>query len=123
MQRKLVENDLNPTGPRSTVRFLNKLSEGANGQPLLSLREIQETIKEMQLRRPDNLFLPGRVLLIYNPWTAHPDEDGSPDNWKCVETTGTNAVFQSLEIDGLRCFSDHLTSSYFEALGMKYDFK
>ena len=125
MQRKLVENNLNPTGPSSTIRFLNKLSEGVKGKPLLSLSEIEETVKETQLRRPQHLFLPGRVLLIYNPWTGHSEEDeetADPVHWKCVETNGTNAVFQRLEIDGLRCFSDHLTSSYFEALGMEYEF-
>jgi hypothetical protein len=89
------------------------------------LSEIEETVKETQLRQPQHLFLPGRVLLIYNPWTGRSqegEEPGDPIHWECVETTGTNAVFQRLEIDGLRCFSDHLTSSYFEALGMEYEF-
>jgi hypothetical protein len=138
IQAKLVENNLNPTNPVTTVNFVNKLREGTSGSPLLTLDELHKTIREthveLALRRPEHLFLPGKVLLVYNPWVGQTNSDFDdnsstvsssqmdPEDWKCVETTGTASVFQCLEIDGLRCFTDHLTSSYFEAMGMEYKF-
>ncbi|KAG7359924.1 lipase class 3 [Nitzschia inconspicua] len=140
VQCKLIEEDLNPTNPVTTMKFFNKLREGLQGRPLISLSEFHDTISnthaDLALRRPEHLFLPGRVLLIYNPWIGDNEDDDDdsssstinctqklgPSDWKCVETVGTSSVFQSLEIDGLRCFTDHLTSSYFEAMGMDYQF-
>jgi len=133
IQVKLAERGMNPTGPVTTLNFVNKLAEGAGGEPLLSLSELQQTVREAHssLRRPEHLFLPGRVLLVYNPWRGEKCETESPtcstvrpecEEWKCVETTGTSPIFHSLEIDGVRCFTDHLTSSYFQVMGMQYQF-
>lgn len=137
MQNRLEENDMSPTGPVTSVAFFQKLAQGTTGTPLMTQSELNETIREahtrLQLRKPEHLFVPGRVLLVYDPWLGSgttpqkDDEDDSSqcissDNLKCVETTGTSPVFQRLEIDGLRCFTDHLTSSYFEILGMDYEF-
>ena len=148
IQNKLVENELCPTGPVTSVAFLNKIAEGIGGTPLMTLSELDETVTtahdNLALRKPEHLFVPGRVLLVYEPWLV--EEDGDDDNdddcdgstdpatknrttsgdgdteLRCVETTGTSPVFQRLEIDGLRCFTDHLASSYFEILGMECDF-
>jgi len=132
IQNKLVENEMSPTGPITSVTFLNKIAEGMDGTPLLSLSELDETIGEahdrLALRKPDHLFVPGRVLLVYDPWIDENKrhEDCSvlsmANRLKCVETSGTSKVFQRLEIDGLRGFTDHLTSSYFNILGMEYSF-
>lgn len=132
IQNKLAENEMSPTGPVSSVTFFNKIAEGTSGTPLMTLSELNETISEahdnLVLRKPEHLFVPGRVLLVYNSWLDDSEghEDSSvpsiADNLKCVETLGTSQVFQRLEIDGLRCFTDHLTSSYFEILGMEYEF-
>lgn len=142
VQSRLVEHDMCPTDPIRTIKFVNKLAEGVSGTPLLTVSEFHQLIQDAQrditLRKPQHLFIPGRVLLAYNPWLCDDksfrrvnswcsdplgDLTGSSmKSWKCVQTTGTNAVFQSLEIDGLRCFTDHLTSSYYEALGMEYSF-
>lgn len=99
----------------------------------MTLLELNETISEahdnLALRKPEHLFVPGRVLLVYNPWLegdeSHEEDSANTSkgaNLLCVETVGTSPVFQRLEIDGLRCFTDHLTSSYFEILGMNYEF-
>jgi len=133
IQSKLAENDLSPTGPATSLAFFNKIAEGTSGTPLMTLSELNETISEahdnLALRKPEHLFVPGRVLLVYNPWLEGDEshEEGTANaskgtNLVCVETTGTSPVFQRLEIDGLRCFTDHLTSSYFEILGMNYEF-
>jgi hypothetical protein len=116
VQEKMTEFDINPTDPASTIKFINKLSEGENGVPIMTALEFQDTIRNSQLqvalRKPEHLFVPGRVYLAYN----------SNNGWKCVETTGTNPIFQSLEVDGGQCFTDHLTLSYYEALGVEYKF-
>jgi len=132
IQNKLVENDMNPTEPCYLVSFLNKIAEGTGGTPLMTLSELNEIISEahdnLELRKPEHLFVPGRVLLVYNPWLEETKYDtsyssGSMTKYlKCVETSGTSPVFQRLEIDGFRGFADHLTSSYFDILGMKYEF-
>lgn len=137
IQKRLTENNMNPTNPVNTLKFVKKLQEGLRGTPLMSCSELQNTIAkthtELALRRPEHLFLPGKIFLIYNPWIALSDDDDDNSKpisskhdvslcWKCVETTGTASVFQSLEIDGVRCFTDHLTSSYYEAMGMDYKF-
>lgn len=148
VQSKLAEKDMNPTCPVSSVAFWNKITQGITGEPLMSLSEFNATIhdahRDIALRKPGHLFVPGRVLLLYNPWTSNEsildgdvdDQDRTTDgsssvvndgtegkkDWRCIETTGTSSVFHSLEIDGLRCFTDHLTSSYYEAMGMEYKF-
>ncbi len=131
IQSKLAESQMSPTGPMTSVAFLNKIAEGAGGTPLMTLSELNETISRahdnLTLRKPEHLFVPGRVLLIYDPWIddSEIDQDLSArsitNNLSCVETSGTSQVFQRLEIDGLRCFTDHLASSYFEILGVEYD--
>jgi len=139
IQGKLAEKDMSPKGPVTSVAFFNKIAEGTSGSLLMTPSELNETLREahdnLALRKPEHLFVPGKVLLVYKPWLDG-EEEGLDDNddyddsaassgagnFICVETTGTSPVFQRLEIDGLRCFTDHLTSSYFEILGMTYEF-
>jgi hypothetical protein len=131
IHERLVEEGMNPTGPRSTAAFLQKLSQGISGDLLMTASELNETIREahenVELRNPAHLYIPGRVLLVYNPWIGNDDEDDfttDPESisWMCTETDGTAAVFRTLEVDGPRLFTDHVTSSYFEALAMDYSF-
>mmetsp|Transcript_66536 Transcript_66536/g.74532 ORF Transcript_66536/g.74532 Transcript_66536/m.74532 type:complete len:555 (+) Transcript_66536:169-1833(+) len=128
IQSKLAVSSFNPTGPVSSMTFLNKLSEGTSGNALMTSSELDQTIcdahKNLTLRKPEHLFVPGRVLLVYDPWLNERKNNCSTvyDGLQCVQTNGTSAVFQRLEIDGLRCLTDHLTSSYFEILGMDYEF-
>lgn len=104
------------------------------------------------IRRTEHLFVPGRVLLIYSPWKedyAGYDDDSS-NNYhdhrrnihenvdtqdssastsqaeslplRCVETDGTCPALRIIEADGPRLFTDHISSSYYEAMGMNYQF-
>ena len=132
VERRMIEHEINPSDPGRTVKFINKLSEGEKGKPLMTAVEFQQTVRNSQLqvalRTTSNLFVPGRVLLVYKQSSASNDDDNTDDEgqpkstcWKCVETTGTNDVFQTFKVD-MQCFTDHLTSSYYEALGMEYFF-
>ncbi len=105
---------------------------------LLTMEEWRDAMENgtPNIRRPDHLFVPGRVLLIYSTWETEakdvsqehkePVEDDSPvisrSLLRCVETDGTCPALRMIEADGPRLFTDHVTSSYFEALGKDYYF-
>ena len=118
VQSKMAEHGINPVDPKSTMNFINKLSEGENGTPIMTAAEFQQAIRKSQiqveLRNPKHLFIPGRVYLTYKQRRS--------EDWKCIKTTGTHPIFQTLEVDGLECLTDHLTVSYYEALGSEYNF-
>lgn len=197
VQQELEKGNMNPVGPKSTAAFIQKLAQGTRSNDLLlSAEELQQihqdaTHERVQLRKPQHLFVPGKVLLVYHPWTntssSNPpssfshnksndhgeegkrrdsrdddddeeddeakfvgtdsydtdkpvrsgddqdDSDGGGDDddgysgcsmpfFRCTETDGTASALQWLEIDGPQLFVDHLTASYYEALGMDYDF-
>jgi hypothetical protein len=123
--------------------------------PLLTLEEWRDSIEEgtPEIRKPEHLFVAGRVFLIYSPWKEEAEgqhhnhneqnktveqreEEGEDDNdesstvlpvasrpLRCVETDGTSLALRTIEADSPRLFTDHVTSSYFEALGMEYHFE
>jgi hypothetical protein len=128
VQQRLVKEEMNPTGPVSTAAFITMLSQGTSGSLLMTVEEWNETVRvahdRIALRKPEHLYIPGRVILLYNPWVGEDDDEDDDEylTWICTETDGTAAVFRTLEVDGARLFTDHVTSSYFEALGMEYDF-
>jgi pimeloyl-ACP methyl ester carboxylesterase len=136
---RLEQEGLNPTGPLATAAFMTKLAQGSSGELLLSVEEtnaaIQEAQEKVQLRNPHHLYIPGRVLLAYHPWsllrgTESEEKDTesstsvSPASQvlECTITTGMAPVLRLFEIDGVRMFTDHITSSYYFLLGMEYSF-
>mmetsp|Transcript_21165 Transcript_21165/g.42411 ORF Transcript_21165/g.42411 Transcript_21165/m.42411 type:complete len:513 (-) Transcript_21165:668-2206(-) len=135
VQLRLVEKEMSPTGLISTKAFIDKLSEGTSGKLLMTVSELNKTAREAHEQttphKPEHLYIPGRVIMPYNPLIE--DFEGEDDDeidqlkpeqktWLCTETDGTAAVFRNVEVDGARLFTDHASSSYFEALGMDYDF-
>ena len=70
---KLQERGLRPTGPRSTAAFLKKLSMGSKGDMLMTADEVRDAMEaahyKVELRHPDHLYVPGRVLLMYESWS------------------------------------------------------
>ena len=143
VQERLVEEDLIPNSPAGIQAFLIKLSEGISGEPLISANElntvVEKACEKVEVRRPEHLFIPGTVFLVYNPWeeesessTANDgkettietesDEETKSVAWKCIETDGASPVFRNIEFDGSRPFADHTTSSYFRAMDKEYNF-
>eukprot|EP00529_Nitzschia_sp_RCC80_P012565 CAMPEP_0113480408 /NCGR_PEP_ID=MMETSP0014_2-20120614/21859_1 /TAXON_ID=2857 /ORGANISM="Nitzschia sp." /LENGTH=579 /DNA_ID=CAMNT_0000373835 /DNA_START=177 /DNA_END=1916 /DNA_ORIENTATION=- /assembly_acc=CAM_ASM_000159 len=118
VQSRMIDHGMNPVDPKSTMNFINKLSEGEHGTPIMTAAEFQETIRKSQiqveLRKPQHLFVPGRVYLTY--------KERRSEDWKCIKTTGIDPILQTLEVDGLQCLTDHLTVSYYEAVGSEYNF-
>ena len=117
---------------------------------LLTLAEWRNVIEDgtPEIRRPEHLFVAGRVLLIYSPWNEFEKKCSSHDEHqvaeqqpvegddigkttvpvacrllRCVETDGTSPALRTIEADSPCLFTDHVTSSYFEALGMHYHFE
>ena len=122
---------MNPVGPKSTAAFLSHLQQGLEAEPLLDVDEHAVALEEAQhrvaLRRKQHLFIPGRVLLLFEPWQCNREEEDSDvveasvaPSFRCVETSGIAPVFQTVEVDGLRLLSDHVTTSYYKALGLEY---
>uniref|UniRef100_A0A7S2YQ50 sn-1-specific diacylglycerol lipase n=1 Tax=Entomoneis paludosa TaxID=265537 RepID=A0A7S2YQ50_9STRA len=134
LHQKLVEKKLNPVGPKTMAAFFQHLSSGVEGEALLTVQEWEEAVESRapRIRQPDHLFIPGRVLLVYSPWGTKKDSQKSiaeerkqdPDSpcYRCVETNGAASVLSVIEVDGPRLFTDHVSSSYFEAMGMEYNF-
>ena len=130
-----------------------KTKSNTTSGPLLSLEEWRDAIEDgtPEIRKPEHLFVAGRVLLLYSPWKDEEeqhhhhhhdsndqqrgteqqmeDEDGTMVTpvasrpLRCVETDGTSPALRTIEADSPRLFTDHVTSSYFEALGMHYHFE
>ena len=151
---RLEEKGMNPTGPITTTTFLKKLSQGTssieNSDLLLTLEEASTAMKEaydmVELRHPDHLYVPGRVLLVYRPWCTNKTEQKTDENstllapsssnetndfehvkmptpdFECIMIDGTAPVLRIFEIDGIRMFTDHVTSSYYDLLGSEYNF-
>ena len=119
--------------------------------PLTTIEEWQHVIEAgtPDIRKSEHLFVAGRVLLVYSPWaeeaqnskkiplsgadteTSNEQEQeeknvtlsgGSPSLMRCIETDGTSPALRGVEADSPRLFTDHVTSAYYEALGMDYHF-
>ena len=99
----------------------------------MTAEEVHLTLRaahdKVELRKPDHLYVPGRVILVYEPWISGAEADDPalhPTSEKisaeCTLVDGTAPALRCLEIDGIRMFTDHLTSSYYEVMGMEYAF-
>jgi hypothetical protein len=147
VHERLLEQEINPTGPQSTAAFLKKISQGIGGALLMTPEETHVAIgkahSHVELRNPDHLYIPGRVILAFNPWITEEKDDGTDFGgsflstasvsfsvsaaskakpYECTMVDGTAAALRNFEIDGARMFTDHLTSSYYELLGMEYSY-
>ena len=88
---------------------------------LMTVEEMQtamaSAMAKVELRHPEHLYIPGRVLLFYRDWTKDDDTSTStctePPECKCVETDGTADILRFVELDGsFTMLSDHTTFSY-----------
>jgi hypothetical protein len=135
LSERLEDRGLRPTGPRSAAAFLKHVRQGDRGESLMTLEEVSLALQtahdKIELRHPDHLYIPGRVLLLYENWEASAQLDDSEGDGKenvevsfqddrrvyCVETDGTAAVLRLFEFDGYRMLGDHTTASYLASVG------
>ena len=124
INEKLEERGMGLAGPRRATALLRKLSQGTSGDMLMDWEEVRDLVDQthhkVDLRDPDHLYVPGRVLLMYEPWAERGEESNSSSNqdnvtpgggMRCAVTYGTAAPLRLFEVDALRMFTDHLTSS------------
>jgi hypothetical protein len=162
VRNRLVELDMNPGGnlcqkPKniisSLVALVQKLSEGADGELLIDpgehLRVFDEAVEDALLGEDGiywddegdhHLFVPGNVLMLYEPWLSERSnttaiESGVDDTITEISlqskkteadntprfctlwTNGTAPMLKGFEVGaGSGIVTDHLTSSYYRAL-------
>lgn len=163
VRNRLVDMDMNPGGrlcqnPKSIITSLvalfQKLAEGADGELLIEPAELlqvfDEAVEDALLGEDGiywdeegdhHLFVPGNVLMLYEPWLSErsgdleatePDADDrikddslqyketeadSIPRFHTLWTNGTAPMLKGFEVGaGSGIVTDHLTSSYYRAL-------
>lgn len=118
--------------PSHKKNLFQKLWQGTNGEFIMNLDEIQNTLWNTQhgnlpLQDPNHLYVPGRVIILHEPWIeetplsheASKDETKKNDTSLLVErfvTDASHKVLRILELDLTHAITDHLTSSYIRNL-------
>jgi len=74
VSQRLQQTGQAPTNPATATAFLRMLAKGDKGEPLLTVEELSSAWEDAQhmveLRHPDHLYVPGRVLLMFEDWEA-----------------------------------------------------
>ena len=118
---RLQEKGLAPTNPVTATAFIRKLTSDVvrDEDLLMTLGEVQTAMEKahhcIELRNPDHLYVPGRVLVMFEKWGDEASLD-SVGKWHFVATDGSAAMLRFLEIDALRMLTDHGTASYSKSL-------
>jgi hypothetical protein len=88
ISQRLVELDKAPATVTSTAAFLRMLSQGSQGEPILSLDQVEDAMQaardKVELRHIDHLYVPGRVLLMYDN-----DNNETRDTTTAMSATST----------------------------------
>lgn len=96
-------------GPKRAAALLRKLSQGTGGEMIMTWQEVRDLIEEshrkVDLRDAQHLYVGGRVLLIFDSWSTD-------QTTRSVLTHGTAAPLRLFEVDALKMFADHLTTSH-----------
>jgi hypothetical protein len=137
VSQRLQEHDLAPTGPKSTGALIRKLTQKietvTESDLLLSMDEVRTATENAQkyvtLRDPDHLYVPGRIILMYEARTAFNNTGGEDTKEEkdensdsvlnesyCMLTDGSAAVLRFFEVDAFHIVTDHATSSYYESV-------
>jgi hypothetical protein len=130
VSERLESLGLAPTNPATTAAFLRKLSKGMDDNDLImKQKEIDNAIRDahqiVELRNKDNLYVPGRVLILFEPSSRGTSRQNVSDRStnavktserQCVVSNGASPVLRFMEIDILRMLTDHVTASYYSSL-------
>ena len=165
VRHRLVDRGLNPGLSKATkgssdmlqrpknfitslVALFHKLSEGSEGDLLIDLSELNQVwndaVADACLGEDEilwdeegdhHLFVPGSVLVLYEPWSSkesptpicvneednsdqQPQQDAATSSpYNIIWTDGTATMLKGIEVGaGGNMVSDHLTTSYYRAL-------
>jgi hypothetical protein len=147
VNQKLVERGMGLGSPKAALKLIRKLSRGTGGDLLMSQQEVTDAMTmahdRIGLLDQQHLYLPGRVIVMYENWKQPDDnlnaivnstgggEDGDQDDRggdddddkgpyinieHCVVADGTMKALRFFEIDKSRMITDHLTASYYNSV-------
>ena len=78
VNKKLEEQGLNMSDFKSTLAYLKKIREGKDGQLLMSadkvIFKLDKAIPKEGVDDPDHLYVPGKVILMYDLWEKEESE-------------------------------------------------
>jgi pimeloyl-ACP methyl ester carboxylesterase len=73
VNKKLEEKGLNPKDFNSWAGFVRMLTVNKDGTMLMTVEEVRDTMEaafeKVELRDPDHLYVPGRVIHLYDLWS------------------------------------------------------
>jgi len=79
VNKRLEEQGLNMSDFQSTIAYLKKIREGVDGEMLMSadevISELDNAIEREDEEDPDHLYVPGKVVLMYDLWEKEQRKD------------------------------------------------
>ena len=102
--------DINTNNPMQVARLAKLAASGEDGKLLMSPLEASDVMEDARaavaLRDPEHLFVPGRVLMMYEK-----GGDGAGGDFGCVEGDGAATMMRHIEMDR-SMVTEHLCDSY-----------
>ena len=126
VHERMEDQGLSPSSPTAALALFHHLSQGTQGELLMSHEETQSSIHMAQARvgiqDVEHLYVPGRVLFLYEPALLSVSSSSSSlsAEIQCFVTTGSASPLRWLELDGSRMVTDHLTASYVKNVSIYY---
>eukprot|EP00957_Ditylum_brightwellii_P199758 15228142-Ditylum_brightwellii.AAC.1 len=72
VKRKMKDHGLSLADGTSTMALIKKLSQGKEGEMIMSPEEIGQVVDDakeaVSLRDPDHLYVGGKVIVMYDTW-------------------------------------------------------
>jgi hypothetical protein len=138
---KMAEKGVSPQDLKSTAALMQWLARGTDGEMIMSVDEVRaglnQVLAEVELTDPDHLYVPGKVIHMYDLWGSSGDEreaEGSVDEQAVSgESTaddgsgrrraaervyvgdGTSSELRHIEMEA-RLLSDHLPAAYRDSI-------
>lgn len=132
---KMVEKGVSPKDLKSTAALMKMLTQGKDGEMIMSEKELREGLRDafdtVELKDPDHLYVPGKVIHMYDMWSKEgygKVEDELEDETETEEELkeamenirtaerlyvgdGTSDMLRYIELDA-RMMTDHLAPGY-----------
>ena len=130
---KMEEEGMLPDSFKSVAAFMRFVSGGRDGKMIMSAEEIPkamaECVEKLDARDPDFLYVPGRVIHMFDLWSkkdyeeaekevemeaddvVEPEEKPVKTAERVYEGNGTSKVLKVIEVDE-RMVLDHLSEGY-----------
>jgi hypothetical protein len=129
ISKKLEAKGMNPKDFESTANFVRMLFDQTDESVLMTAEELRkdtnEAFEKVELRDPEHLYVPGKVLHLYDLWSKDgyakvPDDDESGKGYlktaeRAILGAGTSKMLRFIELDD-RMINDHMSEGYRRSL-------